>query len=44
MLASETDWKWQWAAVQRVTNTYLLGISPVFTSYNKAVEWVDSQM
>ena len=44
MLASETDWKWQWAAVQRVTNTYLLGILPVFTSYNKAVEWVDSQM
>ena len=44
MLASETDWKWQWTAVQRVTNTYLLGISPVFTSYNKAVEWVDSQM
>jgi hypothetical protein len=43
ILAKETDWKWQWAAVERVTCKYLLGISPVFTSYTKAVDWIDEQ-
>ena len=44
ILAAESDWKWQWAAVERVTCRYLLGISPPFPSYNEAVEWVDCQM
>ena len=44
LLSSETDWKWQWAAVERVTCKYLLGISPSFRSYDDAVHWVDSQM
>lgn len=43
VLTEETEWKWQWAAVESVTSKYLLGISPIFTKYSTAVEWVDSQ-
>ena len=44
ILCEESEWKWQWAAIESGTCQYLLGVSPLFTSHAAAIEWMDSQI
>jgi len=44
ILCEESEWKWQWAAMESGTCQYLLGVSPLFRSHAAAVEWMDSQI
>ena len=44
ILCEESEWKWQWAAMESGTCKYLLGVSPLFKSSIDAVEWMDSQI
>ena len=44
ILCEESEWKWQWAAMETGTLQYLLGVSPLFKSQEAAVEWMDSQI
>jgi len=36
----QSEWKWQWAALESGTSRYLAGISPGFTSYEAAQVWM----
>ena len=38
----ESDWQWQWAAVQAGTGKYLAGLSPSFKSYMEAETWIQN--
>ena len=40
----ESEWHWQWAALERSTLKYLKGLSPQFKSGAKADAWLDEQM
>jgi len=44
IFCQESEWKWQWAAMETGTCQYLLGVSPLFKSHAAAVEWMDSQI
>ena len=44
ILCEESEWKWQWAAMESGTCKYLLGVSPLFKSSVDAGEWMDSQI
>ena len=44
ILCEESEWKWQWAAIESGTCQYWLGVSPLFTSHAAAIEWMDSQI
>tara|TARA_R110002020_G_scaffold20213_1_gene69139 strand:- start:189 stop:632 length:444 start_codon:yes stop_codon:yes gene_type:complete len=36
----ESDWKWQWAALEAGTSRYIVGLSPTFSSHGTAHEWM----
>ena len=36
----ESDWKWQWAAVESGTSNYVAGLSPTFNTSKEANEWI----
>ena len=38
----ESNWQWQWAAVQSGTGKYLAGLSPAFKSYSEAELWIQN--
>jgi len=40
----ESDWNWQWAAVQNGTSQYLAGLSPTFKSHIQANEWMNEKI
>ena len=40
----ESDWKWQWAAVQAGTSKYIAGLSPGFKKYTEAELWIQTLM
>ena len=40
----ESEWRWQWAALERSTLKYLKGLSPQFKSAPRADAWLDEQM
>jgi len=40
----ESEWKWQWAALEPATLKYLKGLSPQFKSAPRADEWLKEQM
>ena len=37
---SESDWRWQWAAIESGTSKYIKGLSPKFNTTNEAEEWL----
>ena len=41
---SESDWSWQWAALQVATNNYIYGLSPHFKSYEEAISWMENKI
>ena len=43
LFATETDFKWQWCAMEAGTSRFLSGISPKFAKHGDAIEWVDSK-
>ena len=43
LFAAETEFKWQWCAMEAGTNRFLSGISPKFNKHGDAIEWVDSK-
>ena len=40
----DNNWKWQWAAIEAGTSRYLHGISPVFSLYSEADEWMQNEI
>ena len=44
VLCKESEWKWQWAALEPATLRYLKGLSPQFKSAPRADEWLEEQM
>tara|TARA_Y100000034_G_C6778689_1_gene347832 strand:- start:113 stop:565 length:453 start_codon:yes stop_codon:yes gene_type:complete len=44
VLCKESEWKWQWAALEPATLKYLKGLSPQFKSAQRADEWLEEQM
>jgi len=40
----ESEWHWQWAALESATLKYLKGLSPQFKSAPRADEWLNEQM
>jgi hypothetical protein len=41
---SETDWKWQWAAIESGTSKYIQGLSPKFNTSDEANEWIQEKI
>jgi hypothetical protein len=44
VLCEQSEWKWQWAALEVATNHYIEGISPLFKSHETAVQWMNDQV
>jgi len=44
VFCKESEWKWQWAALEPATLRYLKGLSPQFKSAPRADEWLKEQM
>ena len=40
----ESEWRWQWAALEPATLKYLKGLSPQYKSAPRADEWLSEQM
>tara|TARA_Y200000002_G_scaffold306002_1_gene261840 strand:- start:409 stop:867 length:459 start_codon:yes stop_codon:yes gene_type:complete len=41
---TESDWRWQWAAVGAATTKYITGLSPKFNTYTEAQVWIQDLM
>tara|TARA_R100000315_G_C5235326_1_gene147029 strand:- start:5432 stop:5884 length:453 start_codon:yes stop_codon:yes gene_type:complete len=41
---SESQWKWQWAALEGGTSRYLAALSPVFSKYSDAQNWMNNEI
>lgn len=44
LFCRESNWKWQWSAVQTATHKYLAGLSDKFDTYEEAQDWIKSQI
>ena len=44
IFCKESNWQWQWAALESGTSRYLAGISPTFTSSLAADEWMKQEL
>jgi hypothetical protein len=44
VLSKETNWKWQWAALESGTSRYLAGLSPPFSTSARADEWMSEEI
>ena len=40
----ESSWQWQWAALEPGTSRYIVGLSPLFSSYGCAEEWMTEEI
>ena len=40
----ETNWNWQWAAVENATNKYIAGLSEEFKNYEAAYDWINTRI
>ncbi len=43
ILCKESDWKWQWAAIETATSRYLTGLSETFNTSKEAEEWIQQK-
>jgi len=44
VLCEQSEWKWQWAALELATNNYIEGVSPLFKSHSAAANWMEEQI
>ena len=44
IFCKETNWQWQWAALESGTSRYLAGLSPTFTTSSGADEWMRQEI
>jgi hypothetical protein len=42
--SKETNWKWQWAALESATNNYIEGLSECFDTYEDAIDWMKQKI
>ena len=40
----DSNWNWQWAALEGGTSNYITGISPTFETHREAQEWIEKQI
>jgi hypothetical protein len=40
----ESNWQWQWAALEMGTGRYLAGLSPTFSCYDAAKTWMQEEI
>mgnify|MGYP001197482697 CR=1 FL=1 len=38
----DSNWNWQWAAVERGTNNYVAALSPTFDNHAEADKWIQN--
>lgn len=41
---AQSDWHWQWAALESGTSRYILGLSPLFSAYEEAHVWMQEEI
>lgn len=44
IFCKETNWQWQWAALESGTSRYLAGLSPTFPTSSRADAWMAAEM
>ena len=44
IFCKETNWQWQWAALESGTSRYLAGLSPTFNTSSAADEWMEREI
>ena len=44
ILCKDSDWKWQWAAIEAATSKYIVGLSETFSTSKEAEEWMRQQI
>jgi hypothetical protein len=37
----DSDWQWQWSAIEAGTGKYIAGLSPKFSDYRDAKDWMN---
>lgn len=42
--SKDSNWKWQWAALEAATNNYIEGLSTHFDSYEEAIDWMNEKI
>ncbi len=40
--SADTNWKWQWAAIEKGTSNYIQGLSPTFKTHKEAETWIEN--
>ena len=40
--SSDTNWQWQWAAIEKGTSNYIQGLSPTFKTHAEAETWIEN--
>ena len=41
---AQSNWRWQWAALESGTSCYIKGLSPLFSTYESAQEWMQEEI
>ena len=44
IFCKESEWQWQWAALEPGTSRYIAGISPTFSAYEAAHVWMEEEI
>lgn len=44
VFSANSNWNWQWAAIQNGTSNYIMGLSPRFKTHCEADEWIKNQV
>ena len=44
IFCKETNWQWQWAALESGTSRYLAGLSPTFSNSSAADAWMSEEV
>ena len=42
VMSGDTNWKWQWAAIEKGTSNYIQGLSPTFKTHKEAETWIEN--
>jgi len=42
--SKDTNWNWQWAALETGTSRYIEGLSVIFDSYEEAIDWMKEKI
>jgi hypothetical protein len=44
IFSADTNWGWQWAAIEKGTSNYIQGLSPIFDTHKEAETWIENQI